>query len=84
MGEVLEGQGQQLFRGVAHDVAQDLVDPKPPPVRGHQRDADGGLLEGEPEPLLGKAQSLLYVVAVGDVAGDGVDLHDGPGPIAHW
>jgi len=84
LGEVVPveklGQGphaDELDRGVAGQVGERLVDADDRlgalTVGRHDRHADGGVLEAEPEALLGCADGLLGEVAVGDVAGRRVD-----------
>ena len=55
VGEIHPGPPEQLFTGVAEEVAELLIDARPSAVDPHVRDADGRVLERPAEPLLALA-----------------------------
>src|ERR1022692_2699967 len=68
MGDVLETPLQELGLGVASDVAQRPVDPKPRSVQADERRADWSLVEGPLETRDGISQTRLLLLFSGDVA----------------
>ena len=66
MGDALEIRGEQLFLGVAGDLAYRRVDLQPPSIRGPKRHAERRRAEDGPEPLLALPERLLRQLALRD------------------
>ena len=67
MGDIREREPAELLGRIAEQLAQRLVDVEPAPVRREQRNADGGVVEGDLEPLAGPQQRLLRFSAGGEI-----------------
>ena len=56
VGDVLEGDLEQFPLGVSGDLTEGVVDLEPASLGRHQGHADGGMIEGIAEPILGLAE----------------------------
>ena len=67
MDELLERLADHLFPAIAQHVFQRAVDVDDPAIHGRIADADAGMLEDRPEPLLTFTERLLGLDPLGDV-----------------
>ncbi len=71
MGHVRKGFSGQFFGRITQDFGKPVVDLEPAPIRRHERDADGGVLEGRAESL------LAFPDRLGEIATDAFRLNLG-------